>query len=437
MYLSKKISISLLWAIIFITIINIFSFYFFYRYYFNIYLEEKVTSRKEITIEYINKLVEKQTNEEIDEIFNNIEIQFFELLDKNKWKIKLDKEENVNIVINYLLKAWISPKYMEDVIPENYFEKLITVIKNNSSPEYRFFNKLTKAMLLVNLFSITFLIISLLIFTKKIIFPIKEIADKITKIKIWKDFRIVEYEKKDEIWQLVSAINDLNTKLNIQEQIRSKLIADISHELKTPITSIQCYLEWIKDNVIKLDDKILTNITSEMHRLIKLVNKIMDYEKFDNSEIILKLEDNYIKYLTEKIINQFKLKLKENNQKIITLWNDKLLKIDKDSFIQIIQNIISNFIKYAWYGTILKIEFWTNYIKFFDNWRWVKKEELPYIKEKFYQVKNSKTWDIDDRWIWIWFSIMEKIILAHKWDMELSSDTWKWFEIKIITKTSH
>jgi len=51
------------------------------------------------------------------------------------------------------------------------------------------------------------------------------------------------HNNKDEIGLLITAINKLNKKLDLQEEIRSRLLADISHELKTPITSIQCYLE--------------------------------------------------------------------------------------------------------------------------------------------------------------------------------------------------
>jgi two-component system sensor histidine kinase BaeS len=49
----------------------------------------------------------------------------------------------------------------------------------------------------------------------------------------------------------------LNSKLSIQEKIKTRLLADISHELKTPITSISCYLEGIQDGVIKLDNETL------------------------------------------------------------------------------------------------------------------------------------------------------------------------------------
>lgn len=437
MTLTRKIILSLLWSIFFITIVNIISFYYFYSYYFKIYLADKETTKEEITIDYVNKIIEKQTLDEVDSIFNDIELSFFELLEKNAGKIKLDKKENVDIVVNYLSKAWVNIKYIEEVIPKNYLEKIIEDLKDKQTPEYLFFDRLINSILVTNLIAIIFLILFLWIITKLIILPIEQTTNKIKNLRIWKDFRLINYNKKDEIWLLVNAINWLNIKLNIWENIRNRLLADISHELKTPITAIQCYVEWIKDWVIKLDDKTLNSIINEMQRLVKLVNKIMEFEKYENEEIELNLKNEDIKFITEQVIKQFKQKLIINKQRIITSGIDKHIKTDKDSFIQIVQNIISNFIKYAWEKTTLKIEFWVNFIKFIDNWRWIAKSELPYVREKFYQGRQEKTWDIDDRWIWVGFSIIDKIVHALNWEMEISSEEWKWLEIKIITKTSH
>lgn len=436
MNLSKKIILILLWSIFFITIINISSFYIFYSYYFKIYLSEKIETKKEITIDYVNEIVKKQTLEEVDNIFNNIELSFFELLNKNDGKIKLDNKENIDIVANYLYKAWVNIKYIEDIIPKNYIEKIIENIKDKKTPEYNFFNRLINSILITNLIAILSLILFIFIFTKKIFLPIKQITTKIKDLKIWKDFKLLKYDKKDEIWLLINAINWLNTKLNIWENIRNKLLTDISHELKTPITAIQCYVEWIKDWVIKLDNIVLNSIINEMQRLVKLVNKIMEFEKYENEKINLNLKKENIKLIIEQVIKQFEQKLKITNQKVIISWLNKEIITDKDSFIQIVQNIISNFIKYAWKNTILKIELWDNIIIFKDNWKWVPKSELPYIKEKFYQWRQERTWDIDDRWIWIWFSIITKIINALNWEMEIISEEWNGFEIKIITKTS-
>lgn len=437
MTLSRKIIFSLLWSILFIALVNIISFYFFYSLFLKLYLSDTIQTKEEITRDYIDEIIEKQALDEVDNIFNDIEIQFFELLERNEWKIKLNTKENIDVVVNYLSRAGVSLKYIEEVIPQNYLEKILEDFKDEKTPEYVFFHRLVKAILVTNLIAILILILFLIVFSKRIISPIEKTTSVIKNLKLGKDFRVIHYAKKDEIWLLVNAINGLNIKLNIWENIRNKLLADISHELKTPITAIQCYIEWIKDGVIKLDERILNSIIDEMQRLVKLVNKIMEFEKFESKKIDIHLQKEDVRFITEQVIKQFKQKLKSTNQKIVTSGLDKKILTDKDSFIQIIQNIISNFIKYAWKNTTLKIEFWVNFIKFLDNWKWVAKTELPYIKEKFYQGHQERTGDIDDRGIWVWLSIIDKTVKALGWELEINSEEWNGFEIKIITKTSH
>lgn len=436
MSLYKKILFSLLSSISFIAIVNIASFYILYWTYFKEYLHNKALLRESVSLEYINSIIKKQALKEVDSVFENAEIQFFELLEQNKWNIPLNKKENIDVVINFLTQAWVTQKYIEEVIPQNTLEKIITNIKTPHTAESIFFKKLIISIIITNIISIFILIIFILIFSKRIITPIKKAAAKIRDVKIWSGTNIIEYDKNDEIWLLVNALNGLNSQLNIQESIRNKLLADISHELKTPITSIQCYLEWINDKIIKLDEQTLNSIIWEMNRLVKLVNKIMEFEKFENSQINFHPENINLKYVTQWVIRQFKSKLSQTNQKIITSWVNKETYTDKDSFIQIVQNIISNFIKYAWYNTTLKIEFNNNYIEFRDNWKWISKDEIPYIKEKFYQSKIEKTGSIEDRWIWVGLSIIEKITNSIWWFIEIDSDIWKWFTIKIITKNS-
>jgi K+-sensing histidine kinase KdpD len=96
-----------------------------------------------------------------------------------------------------------------------------------------------------------------------------------------------------------------------------------------------------------------------------------------------------------------------------------------------VHNIIWNFLKYSWKNTTLKINVTGNYINFSDNWAWVKKSELPYLTEKFYQANKEKSWDAEKRWIWVWLSLVNKIINRHNWNYEIKSDTNLGFSFKI------
>lgn len=436
MSLAKKFITILISSIIFITIINIVSFYIFYSSYLKQYLGEKIESRENVTIDYINNIIEKQTIDDIDDIFSNTEIEFFELLENNEWWIPLNKQTNVNTVVDYLVKSWVTPKYIEELIPTDNFWKILESLKDKNSPEYRFISKFTKSIVIINVFAIFIISLSLLIFTTKIIRPIKRATDQIKNISLVKSNKrqeIIYHNKWDEIWLLITSINSLNKKLSQQEVIRSRLLSDISHELKTPITSIQCYLEGISDWVIKLNEKNLKSITEEMKRLTLLVNKIMDYEKFENKKLELELTNENISEIIKIITETHKKKLIENKQRIKITWLDEIyLKIDKNLFKQIIHNLIWNFLKYAWDKTLLTINITKYYINFSDNWRWIKQSEVPLLTEKFYQWNMGSSHIYEkNKWIWVWLSLVDKIIEAHGWDYEIKSDENSWFSFKI------
>ncbi len=404
----------------------------FYTTYTKSYIAEKIQAKDKITIEYVNEIIEKQTIDDIDNIFNDAEIDFFELLEDNGWEIPLENQSNTDIVINYLVKSWVTPKYIEEIIPSNSFEKVLWSLQDRKSSEYQFLRKLSRSIVFTNIFSILLIIWGIFIFTKKTILPIKEVTGKIKRLRPWRDSEEIKYEWKDEIGLLIKAINGLNKKLNVQQTIRSRLLADISHELKTPITSIQCYLEWISDWVIKLNEKNLASITDEMKRLITLVNTIMQYESFENQNLELDLKEENLPPIIKSLVETHKKRLKENKQKIKVVWVDELMmEIDKDLFTQIVHNVIGNFLKYAGNGSQMTVNITKNYIDFKDDWAGVKSKEIPFLMEKFYQWKDEKSWDIKQRGIGVGLSIVKKILDAHDWDVSIKSSEWNGFSFKI------
>lgn len=438
MSLTKKFIIWTIISIFVIAITNIFAFYVFYTFYIKLYLYDKTKTRDAVTIEFINDLIKKQKVDEIDSIFSDVELEFFELLETNSWKISLDKEENVDIVVNYLIKSWLAPKYIEEVIPTDNFKKVLEAFKKENTPESIFLSRFTYSILLTNFITILLIIFALIIFFRRTLSPINSITAKIRKLNnnlnYWGyKFETIDYKNtKDEIGLLIESINKLNKRLSLQNEIRNRLLADISHELKTPITSIQCYLEWISDWVIKLNQKNLNSISYEMSRLISLVNKIMDYESFDRKEMTLKLSKFDAVEVLKNISETHKNTLLERKQRIKVTWeNELILNADKDLFTQLSHNIIWNFLKYSWKNSQLTINITKKYIDFSDNWVWIKSSEIPFLMEKFYQWNSEKTWDAEKRWIWIWLSIVSKILESHNWKYEIKTDYNKWFSFKI------
>lgn len=433
MSLSRKFVIILMSSILSIAILNILAFYVFYSSYIRLYLSDKINSRQDVTIEYINGIIEQQALDDIDTIFSDAELEFFDLLDINDGTIPLNEEKNASIVVDFLVKSWVSPRYIEEVIPENNLEKVLELLKNPESPESMFIKRLIISLVLTNLLMLAVFGLFVWYVTRKIIMPIKKATWEIKTLEIWSRYKKIDYKKKDEIWLLIQSINDLNTKLSVQETIRSRLLADISHELKTPITSIQCYLEGISDWVISLDDKNLASITSEMTRLTELVNQIMEYEKFENTRLELtKISTNIYEFIWP-ILDTQQVYLQKNKQ-IIALSGSKNMEIllDRDTFTQLVYNLVWNFVKYAGSWKRLDITISASSIEFSDNWKWISKKEIPFISEKFYQWKIEKTGSSMLRGIWVWLSMVKKITEVHGWTYKIVSDRDKWFNFKIF-----
>jgi two-component system sensor histidine kinase BaeS len=102
---------------------------------------------------------------------------------------------------------------------------------------------LITSIVFTNLVIILIAVLYFLYFSQKTVRPINEITDQIKKFQSGQKFEKIIYDKRDEIGIMVEEINNLNDNLAKQENIRSKFLADISHELKTPITAVRCYLE--------------------------------------------------------------------------------------------------------------------------------------------------------------------------------------------------
>lgn len=432
MSLAKKFLAVVLSSILFITAMNIVGFYIFYNSFLKVYLAEKISTQQTITLEYINSIFREQAFDEIGSIFTDIEIEFFELLENNQGQIPIEKKENRDVIINYLIQIGVAPKYIEEIIPTDNFSQILENIGDKNSPESKFLQRIIYATLITNALSIAIIIFAIFLFTKSTIRPITQITREIKNLDPRKSNILIQYPARDEIGLLIDSINGLNTRLSLQEWIRNRLLADISHELKTPITSIQCYLEWIWDGVIELNEKNLDSIIDEMKRLTSLVNRIMQFEKFENQKLELELRSHDVPEITKQVVETHKKNLKENKQRIKITWlEDCNIMLDRDLFKQIVHNLIGNFQKYAGKNSQLTINITKRYIDFKDNGKWISKNEVKFLTEKFYQGNIEKSWDAETRGLWVGLSLVDKIADAHDWRIKIDSDIWKWFSFKI------
>lgn len=139
-------------------------------------------------------------------------------------------------------------------------------------------------MLAVNSLLIVFILLITYVWVRYTFRPVKRVTENISNIIHKKSYQELKYSKHDEFYPLIDTINTLNKNLSFQEKIRSDFLADFSHEIKTPISAIKCYLEGIEDKVLTLDEKMIELLHREIDRLIKISGSIMDFGAIDRLE---------------------------------------------------------------------------------------------------------------------------------------------------------
>lgn len=302
--------------------------------------------------------------------------------------------------------------------------------------EGEFVRNILRDILLVNIAWLSLLLIGYSLWIRSLFRPIIVVTSTLQNIIDRRHYASIRYSANNEFTPLISTINNLHKSLSIQEKIRSDFLSDLSHEIRTPVTAVKCYLEAIQDGAMELDTNTVNLLQSELERLAHITGRIMDYESLTHDVFdAVNVERFSLKKVSLDIINEYKPQLMKTNQVIdIDFPDDTMTSMDKGMYIQVLHNIISNFIKYAWENTRLLIGYKKNvkdYIfEFSDNGVGIPNEELEYVKEKFYRVDKARTQS--EKSMGIGLSIIDKIARLHGGSLTVEENTPKW--VKFIVR---
>ena len=204
-------------------------------------------------------------------------------------------------------------------------------------------------------------------------------------------------------------------------------MANVSHDLKTPLTMIRAYAEMVRDITYKDKEKMdkdLNIIIEETERLNILVNDILELSKMQADAESLNIEEFDLCEIINQIIKRYDiLKTTEDYKFIIDLPPKAIVKADKQKIMQAIYNLINNAINYT--GNNKKI-----YIRVIDQKKYflieiedtgkgIKPEEIPYIWDKYYKKDKKHQRNVVSTGIGL--SIVKEILTKHKFDFGVKS----------------
>lgn len=258
---------------------------------------------------------------------------------------------------------------------------------------------LKQQLMVVGLISLVVGSIIAYIFAKKFSKPILEISSASKRIAQGDFNTEVSVKSKDEVAMLAKTINHMAMQLKQTDNIKKEFMANISHELKTPISSIQAYGELLLDCDIeekKEKDKYAEIIVMNSKKLTSMVEDILELSELQSGNYILDLSSFCLIALIKDIIDDMQVfAMGKNVEIILETVNDNLFIIaDKYKIHSVFCNILQNAIRHSYLNGIVEIRItFTStdiHINIIDNGEGIDEDKLPYIWERFYKADKSR-----------------------------------------------
>lgn len=195
-------------------------------------------------------------------------------------------------------------------------------------------------------------------------------------------------------------ISEMESVHSEQDKMRRDFTANVSHELKTPLTSIKGYSELIRNGMVKEEDisRFAGKIYDESHRLITLVGDIIKLSQLDGNDIEVKMEQIDLLELTTAVISQLEMAAKAKNV-TVTLTGDRPVITGGEQIVEeMIFNVIDNAIKYNRDGGEVRVKLRQRIdgveLEVADTGIGIAEEDIPHIFERFWRADKSHSKEI-------------------------------------------
>jgi len=201
------------------------------------------------------------------------------------------------------------------------------------------------------IFSISGIVIASLIqfyLTKKLTRPLRKLIESTKAMKAGEYPDPLEVKEENEVGQLITHFNDLVEQLKMNEEHRKKLVSDLSHEFRTPLSNLNGYLKALHHGVIEPDPKLYESLSKETGRLTQMVEQMEQLKEWDyiSKQTFSEKEPRGMRLMAEQVEEMFRWELKKAGIDVEVHVQSSNVNVSEGSILQVISNFLDNAIRY-------------------------------------------------------------------------------------------
>lgn len=242
-----------------------------------------------------------------------------------------------------------------------------------------------------------------------------------------------------ETTQISEEFNKIVTQMRVLDESRQEFVSNVSHELKTPLTSMKVLADSLltqEEVPNELYKEFMGDIAEEIERENKIITDLLSLVKMDKKAASLNIEPVDINDLLELILKRLRpIAAKKNIEVVLESFRPVTAEVDEGRLTLAFTNLVENAIKYnkenGWVHVSLDADHKFFYVKVMDSGQGIPEESLDYIFERFYRVDKSHSSEIDGTGLGL--AIAKSAVLVHKGAIKVSSElgTGTTFSVRI------
>lgn len=332
----------------------------------------------------------------------------------------------VSIIVVVIAVVWAAVDYLA----ADYFSALMSEYDISPTTTHQMFvDAVHRYLIQATLGALALAALLSFVLTRRLLRPLAEMAVVTRRIAAGDYSARVHARGRDEVGQLGAAFNRMADSLEEVDRLRKTMVADIAHELRTPLSNVRGYLEGLSDRVVPPSKETYELLQQEVLRLVRLVDDLQQLTKADAARANLRPQAVSLSELLQQVLDfdGYRIRGKQIAVETDVAEPADRLKADPDALLQVLRNLVENAWQYAEPGGRLRVaaarEDSEVRLEIANTGPAIAEDDLPYIFERFYRADKSRSRASGGAGIGL--AIVKELVEAHGGSVAAASeDGW-------------